>query len=371
MFSGDDLQNMLSEAVELFFHAQGSVTRAIQSVIDRMNKTFYEMNADWGYEGKQVLGSVNICVLHNDWIFVGQIGDAFIYHIGDKKYDLFGDGGDSQDKLGVSRRIQARFYQNGLTIGDLLLMSPKAHGSWKSYYLSNSHTLPISQLKRRLHNQMIQDFSVVALKTEEGQGKVKVGRWDHPDEENEGDNEQSEEANEKLAEIMPQKNDDGESSQEAVAQSTSRVEDLREIVAEEDADEGFVPEKDSLSITEGETENHTSPQFDLRDKPNASASQSGGFIKLVARSWVKAKTLRSKIQLTSSRITRKLFPGKPVNMDNRITIQGFFAFLLPLVFITGALFIYVNSGKDEQYNLYMNSAVEKSIEAEALEKECR
>ena len=85
LFSGDDLQNMLSEAVELFFHAQGSVTRAIQSVIDRMNKTFYEMNADWGYEGKQVLGSVNICVLHNDWIFVGQIGDAFIYHVGDEK----------------------------------------------------------------------------------------------------------------------------------------------------------------------------------------------------------------------------------------------------------------------------------------------
>ncbi len=61
--------------------------------------------------------------------------------------------------------------------GDLILMSPHAHASWKAYYLSGSTELTMTQVKRRLQNQMIQNFSVLAIKTEEGNGKVRVGIW--------------------------------------------------------------------------------------------------------------------------------------------------------------------------------------------------
>ena len=110
-YSTMDLQALAKKASGIFFHTQGSVTRAIQSVVDDINDDFYSLNSEIGSEGAQVLGSVNICVLHNDHVFLGQVGDAVVYHIGEDVYEVFGEGVNAQEKLGVSRRIQARYNQ--------------------------------------------------------------------------------------------------------------------------------------------------------------------------------------------------------------------------------------------------------------------
>ena len=103
-------------------------------------------------------GSVNITVLHNGWLFMGQVGNAQTYTIGSERFERFGEDGNTIEKLGRSKRILPRLYQCEFQAGDLILMSPHAHASWKAYYLSGSTELTITQVKRRLQNQMIQDF---------------------------------------------------------------------------------------------------------------------------------------------------------------------------------------------------------------------
>jgi len=173
----EEIDDLTRTASGIFFHAQGSVTKAIQLIIDDLNKRILERNLDRGYEGIQAEGSVNITVLHNGRLFMGQVGNAQTYTIGPERFERYGEDGDTTEKLGRSKRIQSRLYQCGLQAGDLILMSPHAHASWKAYYLSGSTELTMAQVKRRLQNQMIQDFSVLAIKTGEGNGKVRDGNW--------------------------------------------------------------------------------------------------------------------------------------------------------------------------------------------------
>ncbi len=365
-FSGEELQNLLSDASEIFYRTQGSVTRAMQSVIDRVNKEFYDKNSEWGYEGKQALGSVNVCVYHNDWIFIGQAGDAFVYHIGENSYALYGESSESQDKLGVSRRIQVRFFQCGITAGDLLLMSPKAHGSWKSYYLAKSHALPISQLKRRLHNQMIQDFSVVVLKSEAGTGRVREGNWlaaEKADETERGEVGQRAE----LPEDADHKRKEDKTFQEDETSSVLIETKKRQETAEPAYSDAVGKDgQDTLSIIEGETETTSSTSVMQKAGSQSADSQPSDLIKFIARTWMRGKTFRAKMQLSLSRIYRKIFPGKSTVAGRPRTLQALITFILPAILTIGSLFIFTNSGKDEQYNAFMDLAYEKSTAAETV-----
>jgi len=46
VLSGIELDGLAKKASGIFFHSQGSVTRAIQSVIDELNKDLYQKNSE-------------------------------------------------------------------------------------------------------------------------------------------------------------------------------------------------------------------------------------------------------------------------------------------------------------------------------------
>jgi len=167
-YINEEIDDLTKISSGVFFHAQGSVTHAINLVIEDLNKRVLNRNLDRGYEGIQAEGSVNITVLHNGWLFMGQMGNAQTYTIGADRFERYGEDGNATEKLGLSKRIQPRLYQCGVDVGDLILMTPRTHASWKAYYLAGSTDLTMNQVKRRLQNQMIQDFSVLAIKTKEG-----------------------------------------------------------------------------------------------------------------------------------------------------------------------------------------------------------
>jgi hypothetical protein len=365
--SSDDLREMAKKASGIFFHTQGSVTRAIQSVVDALNKDFYSLNSEMVSDGEQELGSVNICVLHNGWLFIGQVGDAVVYHIGDDIYEVFGEGKGNSEKLGISRRIQARYEQCAITAGDLLLMSPCAHGSWKSYYLANSHQISVDQLKRRLHNQMIQDFSVIVLKSSEGTGVIRDGVWDATPSEKEVIDAETE--------AVDARDEFPISSHQEKVQESKALEPEKdkgpaiEVTDPSDASKKEVFEDDSISVFEGETEPENSVIDYENENTTASSSHSGVFVRQLARLWMKGKTLRAKIQLSLARISRKILPTRLPLSDHLKGWQSIVLIIFPVILIIGSVLLFSNYGKEEQYTTFMASALERSISADLTEND--
>lgn len=371
LFKGDEVEHLLEEASGLFFNTQGSVTRAIQQVIDHLNRQVYDKNIEWNLDGNQTLGSLNIVVLHNDWLFIGQAGNAHVYRIGRESYERFGDEGQSVVKLGVTNRIQPRFYQSEINIGDLLLISPKAHGSWKPYYLSGSSEESIAVVKRRLHNQMIQDFSALVIKVENGAGKVISGRWD-VDEPQPATPEPS--PGQVAEDLIPKPAHEKEEENRAVPEAIELPAPVSAFLSAEDS-QGEPSEisevsdqstfEGKISIQIGQTENTDGEEE--QQLPIPARQESGRFLRSIARVWMDGKTIRARIQLFLNRIGRKVSPHIPTSQDKLLDWRGIFAVGLPVILILVGQLTFTRYGKQEQYNIFITSAKEKTELAAAVE----
>ncbi len=354
-YVNEEIDDLVKTASGIFFHAQGSVTRAIQLVIEDLNKSILERNLDRGYEGIQAEGSVNIAVLHNGCLFMGQVGDAQTYTIGSERFERYGEDGDTTEKLGRSKRIQPRLYQYELQAGDLILMSPHAHASWKAYYLSGSTELTMTQVKRRLQNQMIQDFSVLAIKTEEGNGKVRVGNWKTEEikpikvEEEHIPQDQPGIEKTELQQDIDQKAEPTLNKPEADTKITEeKIPDPPEVIHGEDED---------IQVTAGETEQIQPGQQYKLGVDKKSGKQYSKWLIGLARLWMRGKTSRAKLQLSFGRIKRKFAPKKStIQTSESLPWMTIAAIAIPLIITLSSLTVYARFGKEEQYKIFMDKA---------------
>jgi len=352
-YLNDEIDDLVKKASGLFFHAQGSVTRAIQLVLEDLNKSILERNLDRGYEGIQAEGSVNIAVLHKGCLFMGQVGDAQTYTIGSERFERFGEDGDTTEKIGRSKRIYPRLYQSEIKAGDLILMSPHTHASWKAYYLSGSTELTMTQIKRRLQNQMIQDFSVLVIKArEEGKGKVHTGSWEIEEEKTiKAEEEHISEGQTKLTptELEQDIRQEAEPELNKPEVKTKKIE-------EEILD---LPEVDQMGsgdiqVTAGETEQM---QAEPPEMVRGSGKQNSKLLIGLARLWMRGKTVRAKSQLTFGRLKRKLAPKKPIIQTSESFSWMTVAVLaIPLIIILSSITVYTRFGKEEQYKIFMDEA---------------
>ena len=354
-YENEEIDDLVKTASGIFFHAQGSVTRAIQLIIEDLNKSILERNLDRGYEGVQAEGSVNIAVLHNGCLFMGQVGDAQTYTIGSERFERYGKDDDTTEKLGRSKRIQPRLYQYELQAGDLILMSPHAHASWKAYYLSGSTELTMTQVKRRLQNQMIQDFSVLAIKTEEGNGKVRVGNWKTEEiksikvEEEHIPQDQPGIEKTELQEDIYQKAEPTLNKPEADTKITEeKISDPPEAIHREDED---------IQVTAGETEQIQPGQQYKPGVDKKSGKQYSKWLIGLARLWMRGKTSRAKLQLSFGRIKRKFAPKKStIQTSESLPWMTIAAIAIPLIITLSSLTVYARFGKEEQYKIFMDKA---------------
>ena len=360
----EEINELTKTASGIFFHTQGSVTRAIHSIIEDLNQRILERNLDWGYDGVQADGSVNIAVHHNSWLFMGQVGNAQIYTIGADKFERYGEDGESTEKLGRSKRIQPRLYQCELQPGDLILMSPQAHASWKAYYLSGSTELTMPQVKRRLQNQLIKDFSVLAIKTEKGSGKVRAGEWKIEEEkpENKADEDpvledkSNKEEKEAKQDIFQEEK-----------QAPEKPEEEIEITGEDTPDLPVMtpPGVGEIKVTAGETEQIQPDDPDKLSIDQKQVKKHSKWLIGIARMWMRGKTWRSKFLLSYGRLKRKFFPKrKSIQASETFTLLTIAVIAIPLILILSSLTVYTRYGKDEQYNIFFNKAQETALLAE-------
>jgi len=368
-YSNQEIDELVKIASGIFFHAQGSVTRAIHLVMEDLNKRILDRNLDRGYEGIQAEGSVNITVMHNGCFFMGQMGNAQTYTIGADRFDRFGEDGDTTEKLGRSKRIQPRLFQNDLETGDLILMSPCAHASWKAYYLSGSTDLTMEQVKRRLQNQMIQDFSVLAIKVIEGDGKVHVGEWISEPGTSQKELGLPNAEKEKITEEISEK--ETINSQSEIIENTDHAENTLELAGQDSekkdsdvADEIHLGDAE-IQVFDGVTEHYPEEHLKNQEVIKNSDKQHSKWLIGFARLWIRGKTARAKMRFTFRRLTSKIFPIKPsIQPRESFTWLIVMALAIPLILILSSLTVYTRFGKEEQYKIFFGEAQAEALLAE-------
>jgi hypothetical protein len=391
-YDPEEIQALTLQAGQAFFQVSGSVTRAMQAVADFLNKQIFDRNLDRGYEGVRALGALNLAALHNDWLFIGQVGRTQAIFINSEMVQAIDEPADAGDFLGLSRRVQMRLSQTEAQPGDLLLLCEQPPASWTVQNLAGSASLAMPQVKRRLMNQVTGSLETVAVKFQPGRGKVLAGKWTEietplqPEQPRAPVNEptretispQPETAADTGIESMPYWQDHAAASRD-IPESRSELDDEPEsdISIEDDGGTGkdepetYLPaadraglsepsqasfEEDQIPVIEGQVEESAGAGIDQGGVKPLSAGP-GSFTMSMAKTWMKLKAAHEKLSGFFGRIDRRFKAAQPpLPAGSPPLMMVVLAIAIPLVVILAAITVYAQSGTSEEHQALLVEA---------------
>jgi hypothetical protein len=368
-YSQEEIQELLKNASDVFFGAQGSVTRAMQAACNQVNKLILDRNLDRGYEGIRAVGSINLAVLHNDWLFVAQYGSTLTTLISAELYEEFGVSEGQSETMGQSKRIQPRFYQSGIKPGDLILMNGNPPASWNSYYLAGSAALPMAQVKQRLLNQVTGNLEAIVIKCADGGGQVTVCSWVDVDtgipEKTLDDSDSGMLATEKIEFRTPDESDgDDRSLNEDLDTPDQDIKPQTSDIPHQQ-DEVIYLGGGDISVVAGETEK-TDLQTRNTQIENVPEKIANPAIVSMARAWMNARTFNAKLRQSFERSRKKIFPKYQSSQSAASPVfSTLMAIILPLVLILVSAAVYTRTGKTEQFSIFMEQAQSNASLAKA------
>lgn len=360
-YSAEEISTLVESAANLYFRTQGSVTRSMQAVCDFLNKQMLERNIDRGYEGVRAAGVVNLAVLHNNWLFLSQYGSTSAILITSDFYEEFGRQEGLEENLGRNKHIQVRFYQTEIQAGDILLLSSDPPESWSAYHLAGSTGLTMSQVKRRLLNQVTGGLEALVVKTIEGSGRADEGSWleekePHKTVEKSVSPPITEEDRSPVSDSVFASQHADQSTDEVLGTADYQVPKSQDA---ESKDEVLDSAAESVQVIAGETEKPLEVS-NLDSRPLEKDRKASQQLLSIARLWMSAKTFRAKAQHLTNRLARRFLPDSVKNFSAPPLFLFFLAIAVPLVLIFFSVTVYMRTGKTQQYEIFMLEAQESA-----------
>ncbi|MHB8817691.1 MAG: hypothetical protein ACYC7M_01360 [Bellilinea sp.] len=127
-------REILEKLTTVFYNTRGTVTFALQAIVNQLNDRLLARNLRGGKETASVIGLFHALVLHGSTIYIAQSGPAHTFIIGQDGVQDYFDPESAGRGLGTSRTASVRFYRAGLNPGDRILFcaKPPAHLSVKN-----------------------------------------------------------------------------------------------------------------------------------------------------------------------------------------------------------------------------------------------
>jgi hypothetical protein len=362
-YQSEELNELAELASSLFFQQQGSVTRAIQVCFDEVNKKILDRNLDRGYEGIRAEGSLNIAVMHQENLFIGQAGETYSLFIGRSNYNQWGETGENETSLGTSKRYPIRFYQSEIEVNDLVILAPNLPHSWNAQNLAGSADQPMAIMKRRLLNQVMEPLNALVIQFREGRGRSIPCTWEdepasvtlqepeveasHPTDTLDLHKPQvSDLPTVEDVTLSSQSGDNDNKEEEKSSDLNNRIEieAIREPAIALGAGE--------IPINEGQTEKPVVESGGVQTFKKPSR-----FTLTLAQGWIVLKAFKKKIEKILNPLG-KSFPQKAFSRLSpaRDAIRLILTISLPVVFILASTTVYSQYGKKEQHQIYLEEA---------------
>lgn len=372
----DEVRKITRQLSAVFFRTLGSVTRAMSAVAEEINRILMDYNLDAAHEGEQLEGMLNLAVIHKGVLFICHCGPTQTFVLHPESVDIFGQNMDVKS-MGASRTVQVQFFQADLHPGAVLAFCANPPYSWTSSNLNGSSYLAMEQVRRRMLNQAGEDLQAVVVKINPGQGKITLGEW--------GAREANEKEKDADLNLQPLRasaspiDEDGVHAQPETATPMaggsvfglgSQPSTQRVVIPPNDSfmrantNEGEEPITESeqpLTIQAGQTEQRV-PAWSLRRGAHRDL-----------RTLLESMIANAKLRISSlfSRDSANQLSRSLPTQDDRsrpedkpflsATLKTFLLILFPVVLIGISMMVYSRSGRQGQYQAYLELAQQYQV----------
>jgi hypothetical protein len=173
-------EQILERLAQLYYKTQGSVTAALKTTAEQVNKFLLDRNLRSTSTGHQGIGLLTLAVLKDEKLTMAFCGPTHAYLVQTDSTQHIHDPQTSGRGLGLTRSITIRFFQASIKPNDILVMSPQPPAAWKPETLQNIHGQGIESLRRKLLAQVGPNLNAFVAYAQKGEGKLRIIRTQPP-----------------------------------------------------------------------------------------------------------------------------------------------------------------------------------------------
>ncbi|TAK12254.1 MAG: hypothetical protein EPO32_09175 [Anaerolineae bacterium] len=171
--SREQQNNLLNSLERGFYSTAGSATSVLKGLAENLNEALMNRNLR-GSEPTVVY--LTLMTARDDMLYMAQCGPSHGFLITRQNIEHLHDPHTSGRGLGVSRTPQVRYFQTELTEGALLLITPRLPATWKSSTIKESAGRPLASAARRYLADAGDNLQAIVLESRRGAGALNLLR---------------------------------------------------------------------------------------------------------------------------------------------------------------------------------------------------
>jgi len=346
------LTEVLYKAGETYFRSDGSITSGIRTTVEYLNKFLVNHNLKSSTPGEQIVGILNLAIVHDQTIYIAHAGPTHTFFISPTSFQNYSDPLNPDRGLGISQSVSVRYFQEAAEPDCLILFAPDPLPAWNENSLANSGSLGLDALHRRLINHAGSELRVATFRLAEGSGQLLWRKFTSsplaPVVESESPPKITELPQTKPSELEPAIQNDQPFSI-PIAQSAEPIPGKEHIEEEKANPSDFHTRPGTVIPRHGVAAHYIPPQ----------SKTTGSIRKKLASWWLTGKSFKKKVNTGAQKVTSRVAPGLKIKTPVLSTSSMLFiAIAIPLVIVTIGATVYIQRGRSVRHQYYLEQAQE-------------
>ena len=172
--AGDKENILMQHLSKAYYETAGSVTYALRVVADTLNQYLLERNHRHASSGQYCNGLFGQLVRREGQIYLAISGAMAAFHIAADSVEKYFDPNMEGVGLGQTRSAPVRFYQFGIQGNDNLILAACPSNSWSPLSLAGLHGQGPESLRRRLFQRSDANVEAILVQARLGEGVIRL-----------------------------------------------------------------------------------------------------------------------------------------------------------------------------------------------------
>jgi hypothetical protein len=172
-FTTSEYMQVAADSAKVFYSTSGSITSALRSAGEAVNKALLERNMGTSSRGQYVLGWLTLAAIRESQCTFLLSGPMHVVHFGQNSVRHIFEPNISGKGLGMSKSVGIHYSQITLQAGDRLLLCGKVPNAWEGT-LNDPIPSSMDAMRRRLTTLTSEDLNAVLMQMTDGSGLVNL-----------------------------------------------------------------------------------------------------------------------------------------------------------------------------------------------------
>lgn len=173
VFTTTEYMKVAEDASKVFYATSGSLTNALRTATESVNKVLLERNMESSSRGQYAVGWLTIAAMRDMQITFLLSGPMHAYHFSQSESRHVFEPNVSGKGLGMSQTASIHYAQATLQMGDRLLFCGKVPNAWENT-LKDPILSSLDAMRRRLVTLTSEDLNAVLMQVSNGVGAVNL-----------------------------------------------------------------------------------------------------------------------------------------------------------------------------------------------------